>query len=432
MEHKIKASLKLKRQQLMSKVKTITVNNLKAISSLTADFKGCTAIVTGANNKGKSTFLRGIIDRIRGIKPDRILRDEQSNGSAEIELTSGEKFVWSFKLNSKGDTTEKLQFITEKGIPTPATKDICRAYFPPVFDVDSFLNSTPKEQSKVLQKITGIEFTEIDKLYKDAFDARTYRNKRRDELAAKLEPINNSLPSEPVDVSSLYKILSEVNQHNLVITHKEQEKTSLQSGIDSNTKKIEELRKQISDLQQDTIDREMKIDDINEWLVANPKKDEDYVNDIQSQISSANEKNKEIEENLKAIQIQKDYDQAVQQAKEADNEVKRIEKEKQDVIKNAQMPDGFSFDDEGILYEGIPFNRESLSSSRIYIGALKLAAATIGEVRTLHFDASFLDKNSLAEIEEWANQNDMQLLIERPDFDAGEIRYEIIHETKSE
>ena len=35
----------------MSKIKTIQVKNLKAISELTADFNGCTVIVTG-NRKG--------------------------------------------------------------------------------------------------------------------------------------------------------------------------------------------------------------------------------------------------------------------------------------------------------------------------------------------------------------------------------------------
>jgi hypothetical protein len=37
-----------------------------------------------------------------------------------------------------------------------------------------------------------------------------------------------------------------------------------------------------------------------------------------------------------------------------------------------------------------------------------------------------LDKNSLLEIEKWAVENDLQLLIERPDFDGGEIEYQIL------
>jgi len=62
---------------------------------------------------------------------------------------------------------------------------------------------------------------------------------------------------------------------------------------------------------------------------------------------------------------------------------------------------------------------------------LKLAALNIGEVKTLHFDASYLDKNSLKEIENWAKDNDLQLLIERPDYDGGEIEYHIIDDAVS-
>ncbi len=50
----------------------------------------------------------------------------------------------------------------------------------------------------------------------------------------------------------------------------------------------------------------------------------------------------------------------------------------------------------------------------------------IGEIRTLHFDASFLDRESLESIEKWANDNDLQLLIERPAYNGGEITYELI------
>ena len=73
-----------------------------------------------------------------------------------------------------------------------------------------------------------------------------------------------------------------------------------------------------------------------------------------------------------------------------------------------------------------PLTDNQISSSSKYIAALKLGAMVLGEIRAMHFDASFLDKNSLSEIQDWANENDLQLLIERPDFDGGEIKYEII------
>ncbi|WP_312698172.1 hypothetical protein, partial [Sphingobacterium mizutaii] len=135
-----------------------------------------------------------------------------------------------------------------------------------------------------------------------------------------------------------------------------------------------------------------------------------------------------IVKNNHAKVIKADFDKSVEEAKKADDIVKSIEKEKTDLIKGAKLPEGFDFSDDGITYNGYSFSKEDLSSSSIYIAALKLASLNIGEVKTLHFDASYLDKNSLQEIEEWAKENDLQLLIERPDFDGGEIEYHLIND----
>ena len=97
------------------------------------------------------------------------------------------------------------------------------------------------------------------------------------------------------------------------------------------------------------------------------------------------------------------------------------------MLKKAKVPSEFQFTDDGILYNNMPLTNQQLSSSAKYIAALKLSMLCIGELRTMHFDASFLDKNSLAEIQEWADNNDLQLLIKRPDWEASDkIKYEII------
>src|SRR6185312_1583598 len=162
------------------------------------------------------------------------------------------------------------------------------------------------------------------------------------------------------------------------------------------------------------------------WLDEQENQLKTNAKEIQEQIDKTKEENKLVEENKKAIEQKAFYDKCVLEADRLDKEVKKIEQEKLDVIKNASMPDGFGFSDEGITYKGFAFTKDQLSSSGIYIAALKLAAIGLGEVKTLHFDASFLDKQSLIEIEEWANENDLQLLIERPDFEGGEIEYQIL------
>lgn len=407
----------------MSKIKKITVLNLKAVASLSADFNGCTAIITGGNNKGKSSFLKSLPERLRGNKPDLILKQGEKEGFAEWELTTGEKFLWVFDGKK-----EKLTFISERNIKSSITKDLSTAYFPPVFDVDEFLNSTPAKQKSVLQKLTGIDFTEFDRMYKEAYENRTYANKKVVEEKAKLTFYDPKLPKETKPTDEIQKQISGIDAHNQAHKNKYDLVLQKEKTVKENDIEIARLRGLIKTLEQKNSVLNGEIMELEVWTdeVANQPKGKDVSDALQAQLTALKAENKTIEENNKAKAQQDAYDKAVINADVEDKEVKRIEAEKLDVIKNASLPEGFGFNEEGITYNGYAFNKEQLSSSGIYIAALKLAALGLGEVKTLHFDASYLDKNSLSEIEKWAIDNDLQLLIERPDFEGGEIEYQII------
>lgn len=408
----------------MSKIKKITVSNLKAVSALTADFNGCTAIITGGNNKGKSSFLKALPDRLRGNKPDLVLKAGEKEGFAEWELTTGEKFIWSFD-----EKKEKLTFITERNIKTSLTKDISTHYFPPVFDVDAFLNSTPKKQKEVLQKLTGIDFTEIDQLFKQAYEERTWANKKLVDEKAKDHKIDPTLPAVEFPTEELEKELAGIDSHNQRVTDFKVRLQEKVKQIEDNNLEIQELQAKIRTIESKNVGLNEEVKKGHAWLSDDKNKLKLNAVELKKQLTDLKAKNKEIEHNNKNKEQQAVVEKADQNAKYADETVKRIEAEKLEVIKNASMPDGFGFSDEGITYNGFEFTKEQLSSSGIYIAALKLAALGLGEVKTLHFDASYLDKNSLADIEQWAIDNDLQLLIERPDFEGGEIEYQILNET---
>lgn len=407
----------------MTKVKRIVVSNLKAVSKFAADFNGCTAIITGGNNKGKSSFLKSLPDRIRGIKPDVVLKHGEKDGLAEMELTTGEKFVWTFDKKK-----EKLTFITEKNIPVSVTKDLAKAYFPPIFDVDEFLNSPPAKQKKELQRLTGIDFTELDKLYAAAYEERTWANKQRDDAKTKMLDVDDDLPSEESDLSELQKELNGIGEHNLRFEVKAKALLSNETKVAENLSRIEQLQNEIKSLEEKNSIIETENEEIRQWCNKDENKQKTNAKELQSKIDEAKEANRLISENNKAKETVAAYEKAKKLAEECDKEVKRLEAEKSDVIKNSTMPDGFGFNEDGITYNGLHFTKEQLSSSGIYIAALKLAAVDLGEVRCLHFDASFLDKNSLKEIEDWATSQNLQLLIERPDFEGGEMEYQLINE----
>lgn len=405
----------------MSKVKKITVSNLKAVSSLTADFNGCTAIITGGNNKGKSSFLKSLPERLQGTKPDMILKQGEKEGFAEWELTTGEKFHWKFDGKK-----EKLTFISERNIPQSVTKDLSRAYFPPVFDVDEFLNSAPKKQKETLQKLTGIDFTEFDRVYKNAYDERTYANKKLAEEQARKILVDPDLPLFEESTEELEKEIAGIDSHNREYQSTQQRIAEKEKLVSENLSEIEGLQKRIKELENKNTALASEIDGLQDWCEHPENTPKENKAQLEEQLKQLRETNKQIAENRKAIEQDEKIEKVKQEAEACEAEVKRLDAERLDVIKNASMPEGFGFTDDGITYNGYPFNKESLSSSGIYIAALKLAAIGLGDVKTLHFDASFLDKNSLLEIEKWASENDLQLLIERPDYEGGEIEYQLI------
>lgn len=404
----------------MTKVKKITVSNLKSISSLTADFNGCTAIITGGNNKGKSSFLRSLPERLRGNKNGLILKEGEAEGSAEFELTTGEKFIWTFDGKK-----EKLTYISERNIPQSVTKDISKTYFPDLFDVDTFLNDAPQKQNKKLQELSGIDFTEIDKEYQAAYEARTYSNKRVVETKAKLVFYDPKEKTELIPFETLETELNGIDAHNLRYQGVKEKADAKHIEVKKNLDDIAEYLQKIEALKERNGILEDELAKGEVWLNDEKNKEKTNADELKAKIAEIKAKNLIIEDNNKAKLLDDEYVKALANAKEADDEVKRLEDIKKETIKMAALPDGFGFSDTGITYNGFPFDRGSLSSSGIYIGALKLAATQLGTVKTLYFDASFLDKNSLSEIEKWANSQDLQLLIERPDFEGGEIHYEL-------
>lgn len=440
----------------MSKVKKISVSNLKAVSTMTADFNGCTAIITGGNNKGKTSFLRSLFDRVRGVKPDMVLKQGESEGFAEAELTTGEKIRWEFNDKGKG-FKEKLTYITEKDIKTSLSTELRDKFLPATFDVDKFLLDQPAKQRKTLQALVGLDFTDIDSRYKAAYDDREANNRSANELRIKIGEMPAKV--ESVDVTDLQqqKEAERTRLNNLYSENKKSNETTrreyqdevlkAQAEFDAATKDMEDKNRRVSECKSllDLLrDKGYRGQEVDKWIESLPTvkevkrvevKEPEYINEMPD-----DSKLKEIDaEILKAVetnqqaQLFKDWENrklssesANNTAIEADATVKAIEKERMDLIKSAKMPEGFGFSDDGIEYKGLPFTREQLSSSGIYIAALKLAAMTLGEVRTIHFDASFLDKKSLEEIEKWAESEDCQLLIERPDFEGGEIEYQLL------
>lgn len=398
------------------KVKRIKVHNVKAIIDQEINLNGATVILMGGNNKGKSTLLRALKDRLLKMKADHLVRSGEESGTYIMEFTDGSVISW--ELTTKTKAGEKLTLTTSDGNKTSAITDIIKWFSPGNFDIDKFLNESPAAQRKTLERLLGLDFTSIDSRLMNATQERKDANRdvERIELAYAGKYVNEALPLNPIPTEKLEKELLGVEAHNARYELMTSEETRLL-----------ERKKQLEE-ELATVNRRLGELDDAIWDPTNAPKSEAEVQAMTEKLRQTKELNTRIEANNRLREAISQLDGLREIAHKKDLAVKDIISEKDAMIRSANMPEGFDFAEEGILYKGLPLTKEQLSSSAIYIAALKLASLNVGNVRMLHFDASFLDKFSLKEVLDWAKEQDMQLMVERPDFEGNGIRYEIIEE----
>ena len=429
------------------KIQKITVQNFKAVSEQEIDLNGCSAIVTAGNNKGKSSMLSGLIDRFRGEIPDLIVKQGEEKGFNRIDLTDGSSIEWGFTQK-----TEKFVYTTKEGfeMKSGVLGQIGKKYFGIEFDIDKFLSSGPQAQTKQLQEIVGLDFSDVDARYKEAYEGRADANKEMKRVSG----LGVEEP-EKVDKPNLEKIkadIKEAEDNNAKIRTNWNAKNTKhrEDTIDFNSNQItlDEKRDNMIDSYQfllkfedawgECIDYEKakkQLDDLPKGKDVRKVEDLEWpkmilTKELEQQLTNGNEQQRKYDAYERELKSYNDWvaegKKARETAEKADTDVKAILSEKNEMIANSSLPEDFAIIDDTVHFKGFSLSNSQQSSSAKYIAALKLGSMSLGDIRTMHFDASFLDKNSLNDIQKWAETQDLQLLIERPDFDGGEIQYEII------
>jgi hypothetical protein len=452
----------------MAKINKAFVKNIKNIDEFEADLNGATAYIVGGNTKGKTTFCSFLINRLMGDKPDAdVLKDKAKNGEASIKTNDGAEFRYTISPSG----SEKIVYVYPNGNEVRATKEIINKYLPnKFFDINKFVTATPKEKIYILTKALGIDITEEQKRINDLIPVREerYRQKKAkqslyEEFKAYLDmPLINSIEELKAKkrgiIESYQKTVEEINKINKEIEDRnkkriEQEKLKIDE-YNENIKKIEQdienLRNIYANIQKlhckddltivsDVIKNKgmelkellnkmggyktLKIEEIEGLEKQKEIPPMPNLAEIDAQISMFEDK---LENRRKAEMYKKEFDESILAYEYICKEIEVLENKIKEKLQAVKLPREIKITAEGVFFKNLPVDEKHLSKSELYIVSLMLSSVNLKELRTLYFDCSPLDKNSMAAVLKWANENDLQLLIEKPDFDGGELRFEII------
>lgn len=455
----------------MTKILREKIKNARKISEADIELKGATILFTGKNGVGKSTATRTIYERFANSSKVNILKKDEKAGYCIWYLTDGNTIEWNFK----DDGNDSIHFfecgaVKQKKYEGGVISHIQRKYFgEETFDIDKFLKLQPKQKQNIISAMVGIDFSEIDAIIeeaklqrKKAKDSYDFVKKQHDTFVIAPEaekPDIDALNAKKVAIQAedaqKQKAIETENAEILRIWNEKETVdfnacevwNNVQKGIETKNKEIRTELAAISSVLKhficcfDSNRATQIIASLSEpdfrTYTKSPQPElakfvpqTDTIMNIDNEIREAYLQLNKYNSYILSIEAQKELASSVKIEKEKLDVAEKIlfaaEEKKKLMLQKADLPAGFEFTNEGLFYNGFLFDADNQATSALYIGVLKLATMKLGELRVKCFDASPLDRDSFNEVVAYANSIDLQLLIERPDFDGGDLRWEII------
>lgn len=358
-----------------------TAHNIMRLRDIHLSLKGRHLfIVGGKTDEGKTSALTSLLIAMCGKSgmegyPDVVLREGETEGWITVRTTGDEDmhepvgYTIEYKVTKKarGNVVEELRLLDSTGEEASEPRTTLKSFYQlKAFDPLAFEKLPKKDKLALILKLLGLDFSEQKAEAKRLYDERTLLNKDVKKLEAKLG-VMKKWPDVPADEVSLKDLIAEyerragVNAENkksrLQLEQLDTSVARLDDEILSIKRQMEQLRKNLDDQETSRDAYIDKADTQREWVVKLVDLD---VEATKLEISEATETNKKVRDNLAHADT---YKQMMAVALKADDLTRTMENltvEQEKAVKAAKFPvPGMSFDDEGVLLNGLPIEQAS-------------------------------------------------------------------------
>lgn len=395
---------------IITKLEAENVKRLKAIS-ITPD--GNSVIIGGDNAQGKSSTLDSILMALKGKRAfeEKPVREGELEANISLEL-SGDFLV---KRKIKPDGKHELIVTHKDGTKYDRPQKLLDEMVSKVsFDPLDFERMQPFEQRTLLLKLVGRE-EEIEavKLEREKFKEEkliAYREKQG--IISRLA----ELPYDPEirEARSNVEVLRKLDQAKQGEVHRAQtvaKVAELKRLGNSHVDRLEELEAEVARVKAAITDTKRLLDETQAYLgTLGPEVDPSIFEQELAEVEAHNAKWRINEEHTR---IRHELDAAEKREQRALADLEAVEKRKVEIINSATFPvPGLSITDEGVLYNGIPFQQASQAERLRISTAIGLTLNPQLKILLIR-DGSRLDENNLRAVAEMAAAAEAQVWIER-------------------
>lgn len=386
------------------KIVKLTSENVLRLKAVEITPEGNLVVIGGKNRQGKTSTLDSIEMLFGGKKtiPPKPVHGEEEKGRIIAELDNGLTIKRTF--TAAGGTAIIVE--NQDGARFQSPQSILDELYGNLsFDPLDFMRMKAKEQLETLKNLVGLDFTTLDEERARVYMERTGMNRTVSDLEHKVSqyPDFEGVPDEQVDINAIINESREAQAHN-------QRGVDLENALQSDRENLEEVRMKIAELENTADQITERINKGKEELDAFKPME---VPDVQDKVNEAQRTNELIRQRTECEEITAVLEEAKEKAEGMTDRINDIDASKQKQLAGAKFPvEGLSFDENGVLFNGVPFQQASGAEALEVSLAMGMAMNPRLKVMLIR-DGSLLDEDALKEVARMADANDCQVWMER-------------------
>lgn len=414
------------------KILSLQAENIKKIKTASITPDGHLVVIGGKNDAGKSSFLDAIEMALggAGVLPAQPVRAGAKSGRVRLELGEsvevGPELIVKLSLTASGGRALSVE--NKDGFAAKAPQKLLDdLYSVLTFDPLEFERQNDKTQAETLRALVGLDTSDLDTKRQQLYDDRTAVNRDVKVLQIDTETLPRYVdaPAEEVSIAELAEALSKAEQQvkaanakQTVVARMKEKAISLSDEVKRSELRVEDLARELKKAQdlietcqtkiaEHSQDYALAVTDAEDAAAAIPDTAE-----IRARLRAAEGINERVRSNRQYRSAVEWLDTKKAEASAITNCLTAIDAERLARIGAVKFPvPGLGLDENGVTFEGLPFNQAS-SSTRTLV-SMSIAIAKNPKLRVaLVRDGSLIGTDKLNLIADIAESTDSQVWIE--------------------
>lgn len=406
---------------------SLEIENVMGIRLFKLRPDGAAIVIGGDNEAGKSSVLQSICMLMGGAKlcPPEPLRRGKDKGKVQADL--GDVIATrTWERRPDGSVKTELELKSKDGYNAPTPQTILND-MGVLFDPLEFSRMEPQKQLAELQKLVGLDFTDLDTKRASVYQTRTGVNKEGTDKAARLKALTRYEDAPEAELSAA-DLLAEMDKRQATNKANERERSKVEQAsklsMDAELAKVK-IEDEIADLEKRLAERRAALatatgdvtvakQNLADAEAAAAKLVDADVAEIRAKLDSAEETNRKVRANRDYAKLTEEVNALRKRSKELTAELKALDYKREQDLAAAKFPvPGLGFTADGITYNGLPFEQASTAVQLRTSVAMGFAGHPNGRVLLIKRDGASISKANLKTIAELAEAAGGQVWIEK-------------------